>query len=347
MAESTNDSNFLSDIYSSAKELITERFSSPFIFSFIVAWLLINYRAVITAFTETSDKFPIEDKIVDIQNYINSASYSLPYFDEIVLSCYEWSFLAACFYTFIYPFIDYRITTFTLVRKKKIYNARKDAEEGIKYSYKDVQKIYLNNAASENELRRLNEGANITIEQLRAEISDLNGKIKLFDDVDKQKKDIETQLKNISEQYKKSVEDKNLSNVISSETTGKKIIIQDENGNQARVVNVPSSPVKPKTSPKNSRQMSQVEINKVIDNLTKSSLLNIKYLGHHKKIKGVWPDATSLSENDRDNVVKLRELELVNIKTNPTTLNKMFELTKKGTQIYKYLETKSPKSPKS
>jgi hypothetical protein len=142
LADSNVEGSFLQDTFSSAKELITERFSSPLIFSFVISWSVINFKAIVITFTKVSGDFKIKDKLELISNIIGSSTFlTLPHQWLIVLNGFVLPLSIALIYVFIYPFIDLKITRFTLNRKKDLWNARVDAEEGIKYSAKDVKKL--------------------------------------------------------------------------------------------------------------------------------------------------------------------------------------------------------------
>lgn len=184
---SSEDNNFLTDTFTSAKELITERFSSPFIFSFLVSWIIFNYKSVIIAFTDVSESFSIDEKLCLINESLLKTSFNFPFTDiPILLNAFVLPFMAACFYTFIYPFADYYITKFTLERKVQIRNARIVAEGKITYSQKDVQKIYQQNSMVEKDLTTRLERAEITENQLRAVIKNLEEKS------EDEKKDVST-----------------------------------------------------------------------------------------------------------------------------------------------------------
>ena len=178
MAENSEGESFLDDTYASARELITERFSSPFIFSFVISWLIFNYKIVILALTDSSEKLPVIDKIDSIQSYLHSSTFTIPIIHyPILLNGFLWPLLAAAFYTFVYPFADYLITKFTTSRKVAIRNMRVEKEEKIFYRFKDVQKIYIKHAEDDKNSRERIERAEITEAQQNAVIKNLQEKL--------------------------------------------------------------------------------------------------------------------------------------------------------------------------
>lgn len=174
MAENSEGGSFLDDIYASARELITERFSSPFIFSFVISWLIFNYSIVILALTDSSEELSVIDKIDSIQSCLLSSTFTIPFINfPILLNGFLWPLLAAAFYTFVYPFADFHITKFTTSRKVAIRNMRIEKEEKIFYRFKDVQKIYIKHAEDDKSSRERVERAEITEAQQNAVIKDL------------------------------------------------------------------------------------------------------------------------------------------------------------------------------
>jgi FimV-like protein len=178
MAENSEGGSFLEDAYTSARELITERFSSPFIFSFVASWLIFNYKVVILALTDSSEQLPVINKIDSIQCVLHSSTFTIPFINfPILLNGFLWPFLAATFYTFAYPYADYYITKFTTSRKVDIRNMRIEKEENVFYKFNDVQKIYIKHAEDEKSLRDRIERAEITEAQQSAIIKNLQEKL--------------------------------------------------------------------------------------------------------------------------------------------------------------------------
>ena len=178
MAENSEGGSFLDDIYSSARELITERFSSPFIFSFVISWLIFNYKVVILALADSSEQLSVIDKIDSIQSCLHSSTFTIPVINyPILLNGFLWPLLAATFYTFVYPFADYFITKFTTSRKVVIRNMRIEKEEKVFYRFKEVQKIYIKHAEDDKSWRGRIESAEIIEAQQNAVIKSLQDKL--------------------------------------------------------------------------------------------------------------------------------------------------------------------------
>lgn len=322
MANDNIESNFLEDLYGSARELVTDRFSSPFIFSFIASWLIFNYQALIIIFTEASEKFPISSKLSLIhQNLVNS-SFSVPALENsILLNAFIWPLLAAFFYTFIYPFADYYITKFTLVRKVNIRNARTAAEGKIIYSQKDVQKIYQQHLRVEKDLAIRLERSETTENQLRAQVNDLEEKIILFVDVKKQKEELEIKYKNINDQYKKDLKNKQVTNV--------ETILTKESAT-------------PNRNKKSLKEKEAEEINNTINGLPKRKLEAIIKIGTLQNGKDIGID--DVNTNIEDFYLESLETDEIFTKgTNPKSLNKNYKLSYKGKKIYELLKNNTSK----
>lgn len=322
MAKDIIESNFLEDLYGSARELVTDRFSSPFIFSFLVSWLIFNYRAVIIIFTNVSEKLSIDFKLSLIHQSLISSSFNIPSLENtILLNAFIWPFLAACFYTFIYPFADYYITRFTLDRKVNIRNARTAAEGKIIYSQKDVQKIYQQHLRVEKDLATRLERSETTENQLRAVVNDLEAKIKLFVDVQKQKEDLEIKFKNINDQYQKDLKNKQVPNV--------ETIITKESAT-------------PNRNKKTLKDKEAEEINNIINGLSKRKLEAIIKIGTLQNGKDIGID--DVNTNLEGFYLESLETDEIFAKgTNPKSLNKTYKLSYKGKKIYELIKNNTPK----
>ena len=322
MAKDIIESNFLEDLYGSARELVTDRFSSPFIFSFLVSWLIFNYRAVIIIFTNVSEKLSIDFKLSLIHQSLISSSFNIPSLENtILLNAFIWPFLAACFYTFIYPFADYYITRFTLDRKVNIRNARTAAEGKIIYSQKDVQKIYQQHLRVEKDLATRLERSETTENQLRAVVNDLEAKIKLFVDVQKQKEDLEIKFKNINDQYQKDLKNKQVPNV--------ETIITKESAT-------------PNRNKKTLKDKEAEEINNIINGLSKRKLEAIIKIGTLQNGKDIGID--DVNTNLEGFYLESLEIDEIFTKgTNPKSLNKTYKLSYKGKKIYELIKNNTPK----
>ena len=324
MANDNVESNFLEDLYESARELVTDRFSSPFIFSFIVSWLVLNYQAVIVIFTEVSEKFSINTKLDLIHQYLVNSSISVPSLENsILLKAFIWPLIAACFYTFIYPFADYYITKFTLNRKVNIRNVRTRAEEKIIYSQKDVQKIYQQHLRVENDLTAQLKRAEITENQLRLLVNDLETKNKLFVDVEKQKAELEIKFKNISDQYQKDLKNQKKDKVTPATLAKEGLTI------------TPNKMLL--------KEREEDETRSIINDLTKTQLAAIMKLGTLQKGKDVGIDDVT-TDIETFHLEELERDEIFTKGTNPKSLNKRYKLSYMGKMIYDYLLNENSKT---
>lgn len=322
MAKDIIESNFLEDLYGSARELVTDRFSSPFIFSFLVSWLIFNYRAVIIIFTNVSEKLSIDFKLSLIHQNLISSSFNIPSLENtILLNAFIWPFLAACFYTFIYPFADYYITRFTLDRKVNIRNARTAAEGKIIYSQKDVHKIYQQHLRVEKDLATRLERSETTENQLRAVVNDLEANIKLFVDVQKQKEDLEIKFRNINDQYQKDLKNKQVTNV--------EAIITKESAT-------------PNRNKKTLKDKEDEEINNIINGLSKRKLEAIIKIGTLQNGKDIGIDDVN-TNLEGFYLESLETDEIFTKGTNPKSLNKTYKLSYKGKKIYELIKNNTPK----
>ena len=108
--EENKEEDFLTESINSTRNFLFDRVSSPFIFSFIASWLVSNYKIILALFTNTSDSFVFEYKNQLITDYIN------------LTHCLIIPFIVACLYTFGYPYVDRKISKFSLNRKLDIRN---------------------------------------------------------------------------------------------------------------------------------------------------------------------------------------------------------------------------------
>ena len=204
MAENNNDS-ILSDAFSSTKELITDRFSSPFIFSFVISWILINFKTILILLTDVTKEFNIYEKLVLTDQIIRLSILDLHlngYF--LYLNGFIYPLGIAILYTFVYPYVDLFITTYTLKQKVKIRNVRVDAEKNIYHTQKDVEKKLEKYIRIEKDLNdQIIRGEQIEF-RLRKYIDVLESQVKINSEVQQKKDELESQLKEIQENYEKS-----------------------------------------------------------------------------------------------------------------------------------------------
>lgn len=162
--ENKSEENLFSEFYNSTRDLIADRLSSPFIFSFVITWLISNYKIIMVILTTQSESFVLDYKIQLIENFLN-VRHGLIY-----------PLIGACFYTFAYPFIDQEISKFTLKRKMAIRNDKNQIEKTQLRTAEEVKAIHLRHFKIEQEYKAEIENARTTENQLRAQIENLQGK---------------------------------------------------------------------------------------------------------------------------------------------------------------------------
>lgn len=305
------DEGLLNDIYSSAKELITERFSSPFIFSFIVSWIIFNYKVVLAIITTVTSEFSIYAKIDLVECLLNLSRidiFNTGYF--ILCNGFALPFIAALFYTYGYPYIDYEITKFTLNRKVDIRNERIKAENKIVFSADDVESKLKKHMRIEKDLIEQIQSAELTESRLRKLIETLEGQVKLDTEIKKQKEMLETELMKIQEEYKKAKNRENNDK-----------LSQDELNHQ-----------------KNKEKVQLEKIISLVDSLDRDSLSTVMYIGRNTiEIKSNEVDESELRNLDDFILSALVKDGILSRRTNPKTLNKAYKLTTLGKSIYEYL----------
>ena len=254
MANSEESSNFLNDVFGSTRDLITERFSSPFIFSYVVSWLLFNYKAIILILTDTSNLLVFETKINLIETYINNNYIGFPYHEDIQLNGFQWPLLAAFLYTFIYPIFDVIITKYTLFFKVAIRNLKVRAEGGLIHSHEYVEQIYLKHGRTEAYLNGRVESAEVRENDWRIQNEELKNKLNRLelDEVVRKKNETNTSRKSIGKETE---------------------IINSTNG-------APIKKSRAKTSSNQSESATvDIDMEKLIDSLTKEELQGITVVG--------------------------------------------------------------------
>lgn len=183
MSDTDKNNSILDDVGSSFKGLITERFTSPFLFSFVISWLAFNHKLLIISFSNATDKFPIAEKFKLFDSVLNSSYLEMPFSDKtLLLDGFIFPLISAVFYTFIYPFADYYITKFTLERKVNIRNLRVQKEHDIYYTFDDVQKVYSKHFEDEKRWKSRLDQAEADGAYKDSLIKELQSKIDLFNE---------------------------------------------------------------------------------------------------------------------------------------------------------------------
>lgn len=160
------ENNLFEDYLKSARDLILERVSSPFIFSFVISWLISNYKIIMVILTDQTDYYLLEYKIWLVNEYIN-------YCNSLI-----YPLIGATLYTFVYPFADRKITTFTLNRKLEKRDAIHKIEKTQLKTAEEVEAIHRRHFDVEQNLSNQINQARITEDQLRAKIQELEKDVK-------------------------------------------------------------------------------------------------------------------------------------------------------------------------
>ena len=68
--DNKSEDNVFTEFYNSARDLILDRISSPLLFSFVIAWMISNYKIIMVVFTNQTEGFVFDYKIQLIQSYL-------------------------------------------------------------------------------------------------------------------------------------------------------------------------------------------------------------------------------------------------------------------------------------
>lgn len=131
----TNNTNTLDDIAQGIKNVILERFSSPFLLSFAIAWLLINLQFVVIVLSDAN----IHYKLKLIVWYFKDSSSSLWHISHI----WAGPLIYALGYTFGYPYFSRVVQKFITQRKIIEMQDRQEAEKNEVFTRKYIDRIYL------------------------------------------------------------------------------------------------------------------------------------------------------------------------------------------------------------
>lgn len=306
-----SEENMFAEFYNSTRDLISDRLSSPFIFSFIVTFLISNYKIVMVIFTNQSESFVFDYKIQLIESYLN-LTHGLIY-----------PFIGACFYTFLYPFIDQLITSFTLKRKLAIRNDKNKIEKTQLLTAEEVKAIHLRHFKVEQDYKLDIENARATESQLRAQIDNIQKRL--------------TSLASIEAKVaeKAAINLKHNINIKKSlANLGKQTITEKQKlpiASQGLTIDINKA--------ENTAAMSKSEITELINKLNTKELRVIKFMGDYQKNNSRWLERSSMHEGNLPDfeIATLSNQKIIKGKTNPRTLNKIYELSDKGAQVYKEL----------
>lgn len=163
--EVKSEENLFADFYNSTRDLILDRVSNPLIFSFVIAWLLSNYKVVMVIFTQQTEAFVFDYKIQLIDSYLE-INHGLIY-----------PLIGACFYTFMYPFIEQKVAKFTLKRKLEIRGDKNLIEKAELKTADEVKAIHLRHFKIEQQYKQEIDNLRAGEAQLRTQIESLQSLI--------------------------------------------------------------------------------------------------------------------------------------------------------------------------
>lgn len=331
-----NDTNLIDDAYTSAKDLITERFSSPFIFSYVISWIVINYKIVVVILSKSTEEFDIYKKLELINSILNSSSFPIPIFDYVIyMHGFVYPLIAALAYTFAYPYADYRITKFTLNRKVKIRNEKVKAEGGMQFSAADVERIEDKYKKSISNLVAQIQRSEYTENQSRTLITDFEMRVKSYEDKELNRTNSEKDL--IEARAKLANEQQLHENEKNKLAEEKKQLLNAQNDMASKLNEL----LKRQTNEvSNDESISKVIL--VTDGLAKEHLTLVLKIGDY--FANLKAKFKSIDDVDLDPVDKIRldglvDVGLFNKNTNTKTLNKTYSFTDLGKSVFNYLKT--------
>ena len=149
-------------------EHVTERLRSPLIFSFIVSWLIANWRIPVILFWYSEETL-IEHGFKDHISYIES----------ILVDWRSWilPLLIAILYTFVYPLLRNLIVSYLAWAKKRGDKARYKQSAGSVIEIEKYREKVLKVIRREKELIELIDNESERIENLNSKILNLEEKI--------------------------------------------------------------------------------------------------------------------------------------------------------------------------
>jgi hypothetical protein len=157
------ESNLIKELVAGLTKQLNDRMISPLLPSFIISWLIVNYKLIVTIFSDG----PYETKLL----YIDKILY--PSYSDIFFHCALIPLISALLYIFVYPFPAKWVYQFALKRKRDLRKAKQEAENERLLTKVESQKLYSNMYDREQrfdkELQRQIEENNV----LRAKVSEL------------------------------------------------------------------------------------------------------------------------------------------------------------------------------
>lgn len=147
----------MEDLFSSIKQVISERLASPLVGSFVVAWILWNYRFLVILLSDASVT----------QTFKMIESIAFPNTWTLVFRGVFLPLTAALLYVFAYPYPARFVYAFTLKQKMAGNKLKQQIEEETLLSLKESRRI-------RGEYAQLDRKNQETIDRLNSEISRLS-----------------------------------------------------------------------------------------------------------------------------------------------------------------------------
>lgn len=111
----------------SMKATLYERTSSPIFSSFIISWLICNFRIVILFFSSLEPRY----KIYEIELVISKDILNIPFLESLHIPYFHLFFIPlaiSLFYTLLLPFIEARLYKVWLKGQRELINAKSESE---------------------------------------------------------------------------------------------------------------------------------------------------------------------------------------------------------------------------
>lgn len=155
----------LEDITNSAKTALVERFSSPLLGSFALAWCVWNYRFLVVLFSDASisQTFVLIDRVV------------FPDLATILGRGFVFPLLTACLYVFVYPYPARFVYEFTLRRQREINDVRRRIDEETPLTLEESRRLRAEFISFERKSQQTIAGLNEEITRLRAALDGAEG----------------------------------------------------------------------------------------------------------------------------------------------------------------------------
>jgi hypothetical protein len=156
----------LEDIANSTKTALIERFSSPLIGSFALAWCAWNYRFIVVLLSDASisQTFELIDKTI------------FPDLSAVLGKGLLFPMITACLYVFIYPYPARFIYEFTLKRQREINDVRRRINDETPLSLEESRRLKADFINFERKNQQTITGLNEEITRLRAALDGVEDK---------------------------------------------------------------------------------------------------------------------------------------------------------------------------